>query len=147
MPLAAPFKLGPFLVDAAGGLIPPADREARFSVRWRGCLVQAGLRPAEDGAALQLQAVLGRVPSSAQASPDRRDALLAVLRELVHHPAPLRLGLSADHRVVMRGDSALAAPVTSRGLVAAVTGFVLAVAPYFDLIAESGAAGAGSVNT
>jgi hypothetical protein len=109
--------------------------------------VQAGLHPAEEGATLQLQAVLGRVPSSAQASPDRRDALLAVLRQLVDHAAPLRLGLSADHRVVLRGGTELAAPVTSRSLVAAVTGFVLAVAPYFDLIAESGAAGAGSVNT
>ena len=78
MPLDARFRLGPFMVDEAGGLLPPSDRPACFSLRWRGCRVRAELRPVGDGpahpvaVAMALEAVLGRVPSSAAASAAQR---------------------------------------------------------------------------
>lgn len=147
-----PFRLGPFIVDRDGGLMPPHDRDARFTLRWRGCLMQAALRPLGDNPAhpdrveLQLQAVLGRVPSSAEATAPQRDAVLAVLRDMAgHEDGALRLGLSADHRLVMHEQRELAVPVTGRALIAEVANFVLEVAPYLDLAAESGATGTAKI--
>ena len=58
--------------------------------------------------------------------------------------APLAFALSADHRAILRAISRLPLPVTSRGVVAEITRFLLAAAPYLELAAESGA---GTVNT
>ncbi len=154
MPFDTPFRLGPFLVDEAGGLMPPPDRDARFTLRWRGCRVNAALRPtganptAPDSIALRLQAILGRVPSSAEAGAPQRGALLAALHEITHHLQPgLSCGLSADHRVILHGETPMALPLTSRTLVTQVTRFLLDVAPYLDLTVESGATPVGTVNT
>ena len=150
MPLDMPFQLGPFTVDEQGGVTPPADRDARFSVRWRGCLVRAAMRPLEagGGVALGLQAVLGRVPSSASASEAERDAVLAALREVAEHrPAGLRFALSADHQALLNTEAEIALPVTARVLVAQVTRFLLEVAPYLDFAGEAGVTPAGKVKT
>ena len=148
-----PVWVGPFLVDENGGITPPRDRDARFTVRWRGCVMHAALRvvdgPSDDTAErieLRMLAVLGRVPSSAEASGEARNQVLTMLRDASREAAgPLRLGLSADHRVLMRECRDLAQPLTSRALMAEVTGFVLGVAPYLDFAAESGVAPAGMV--
>lgn len=150
MPLDMPFQLGPFMVDEQGGVTPPADRDARFTVRWRGCLVRAAMRPLASGGGvtLGLQAVLGRVPSSASASEAERESVLAALREVAdHRPAGLRFALSADHQAILHGEEDIALPVTARVLVAQVSRFLLDVAPYLDFVGEAGATPAGRVKT
>ncbi len=145
-------RLGPFLVDENGGITPPRDEDARFTLRWRGCVMHAALRALGEDAAesieLRMLAVLGRVPSSAEASGEARNQVLTRLREANREASGnLRLGLSADHRVLMRECRAFAAPLTSRALMAEVTGFVLGVAPYLDFAAEAGVAPAGMAKT
>ncbi len=150
MPLDMPFRLGPFMVDEKGGVMPPADRDTRFTARWRGCVVHAAMRPlaAGGGVRLGLQAVLGRVPSSASASEAHREAVLAALREVaVHRPAGLRFALSADHQAILQSEAHIALPVTARVLLAHVTQFLLKVAPYLDFAGEAGATPAGRLNT
>jgi hypothetical protein len=153
MPLDTPFHLGPFVVDEHGGLTPPVDRGANFMVHWRGCAVRAALRPIAAaagqpaGVELNLQAVLGRVPSTAQASAALRDGVLAAMRDVAGQAPPLRLALSADHRAILHGTEALPLPMTSRNLVTQVARFVLDVAPYLDFVAEAGATPAGRANT
>lgn len=146
-------RLGPFMVDETGGITPPRGHDARFTVKWRGCVMHAALRAAGGEAAaerieLRMLAVLGRVPSTAAPDGARRDAVLAMLREANRAAdGPLRLGLSADHRVLMRERRDLVPPLTSRSLIAEVTGFVLGVAPYLDFAAESGVTPAGMAKT
>ena len=146
-----PFRLGPFTVDTAGGMIPPGDRPARFQVNWRGCMVAASLRcdPAAEVARLELSAVIGQVPSSASDGGPRREDALALLRGMIAAPAAgISVGLSADHRVMLQAERRIEVPVTASRLIAEVTDFVLAAAPYLDLTGESGAmAPAGSANT
>ncbi len=144
-------RLGPFVVDENGGITPPRDHDARFTLRWRGCVMHAALRAAGSEAVgserieLRMTAVLGRVPSSAETCGERRDEVLTMLREANREAnGPLRLGLSADHRVLMRERRDLVPPLTSRSLVAEVTGFALGVAPYLDFVAESGVTPAGT---
>ena len=100
MPLDMPFQLGPFMVDEQGGVTPPADRDARFTVRWRGCLVRAAMRPLEAGGgmALGLQAVLGRVPSSASASESEREVALAALRARSRRAAARLIPIGPNNR-------------------------------------------------
>ncbi len=153
MPLDMPFRLGPFLVDEHGGLMPTIGGDANFTMSWRGCLVSASMRPSgapeqPDAVELTLQAVLGRVPSSAEASATQREAVLEALREVAAHAvAPLHFALSADHRAILHGSEALPLPVTSRALVTQVARFLLEVAPYLDFVGEAGATSAGRVNT
>jgi hypothetical protein len=89
---------------------------------------------------LSVQAVAGRVPSTA--SPEgaaARRQCLAVLRLMPEAlPEGWRLSLSADHRVVIESSLPLAAPPTATGLLARITGFLLALAPYLDLLEEAG---------
>ena len=154
MPFDKPFRLGPFMVDRNGGLMPPVDRDARFCVRWRGCVVRASMRPVGSnptqpcGVQLNLQAMLGRVPSSAEASAVERDAVLEALRDVAGQAAvPLHFALSADHRAILHGSEELPLPVTSRALVTQVARFLLGVAPYLDFLGEAGVTPVGRVNT
>ncbi len=149
MPFGAPYRLGPFLVDREGGVMPPADRSANFSASWRGCAVRAELRAAEvdeagtgGAVALTLRAAVGRVPSSASAGTATREAALELLRGMAGTAPPgCAVGLTADHRVILSAERRLDLPVTARVLVAATAGFLLQAAPYRDLAAEAGAAG------
>ena len=144
MPFDAPFQLGPFTIDPSGSLMPPIDSDASFSVRWRGCLVRAVMRPIHgvprDGRVeLELQAMLGRVPSSAEAAAGAREGVLAMMRAL---GAGVRSGitasLSADHRVMLEESRRVGPGLTISVLLIELTGFVLDVAPYLDLAAEYG---------
>lgn len=154
MQFDASYRLGPFKVDADGGLMPPVDRLARFRVNWRGCAVSAGMRAERDESAeevvnLELSAIIGRVPSSASGGPPQRENALELLRRMAGTArGGLTVGLSADHRLVLQAERRLEVPVTARRLVAEVTDFVLEVAPYLDLAGESGAVvPVGMVNT
>jgi hypothetical protein len=147
MPFGAPYRLGPFLVGRDGGVMPPADRAANFSVRWHGCTMQAELRAAEVDAvgvggavALSMRAEIGRVPSTASAGAGPREAVLEMLRVMDGlAPAGFALGLSADHRLMFMAERRLDLPVTARVLVSELSGFLLQAAPYLDLATESGA--------
>lgn len=155
LPIDGPYRLGPFVVDDTGGLTPPRDRAAVFCVRWRGCVVRAALGwrdGPEAGApsemALTLHAILGRVPSSAATLPAQRGAMLETLRLIAGcAPAMLRLRLRPDHSVQLQAERALPQPVTARRLLTELAGFILEAAPYFDLVAASGGAPAGTVKT
>ena len=145
MPFDAPYRLGPFLVDQAGGVMPPTDRSANFAVRWRGCLVQAELRGDSEQVGLTMRAVIGRVPSTAEGGAAPRDAAIA-LTSLFKDAAPagVSAGLSPDHRVLLRSEQRIEQPLTARRLVGEVTRFVLQAAPYRELV---GASLAGTVKT
>lgn len=148
MPFDAPFTLGPFLVDAEGRLAP-RDLVAipAFLVRWRGRTVRARLdHSLTESGALLLHIVLGRVPSTAGAADSRTRAQnFAVLRWLPRNlPAGWQLGLTPDHRVLLEARAAVPLPITATGLLAELTAFLVALAPYLDLLDEVGIARAAA---
>ena len=110
-------------------------------------LVQAGGEPQRFGLGPAVMG-LAHVWTSAMDVVELARPVLTRLREANREASGnLRLGLSADHRVLMRECRAFAAPLTSRALMAEVTGFVLGVAPYLDFAAEAGVAPAGMAKT
>jgi len=147
--------LGPFRVDAAGTLDPiESDTVPSFTCRWRERKVHARLLP--GGPAdwrLELQAPLARVPSSARASDAVRRSLgFALLRGLpATLPVGWRIGLAADHRVLLEADCNAALPLTATALISAVTSFLLTLAPYLDVLDAAGLtappAPSGTANT
>jgi len=148
MPFAAPFKMGPFIVDADGGLSPSAPEPApapAFLFRWRDRVVRARLVVAADQAEgrLVLQATLGRVPSTAStpegALRPRSFALLHWLPRSV--PPGWRVRLLADHRVVLEAEPPLTFPTKAAALLTEITCFVLGLSPYLDLLEEAGVSG------
>ena len=140
-PFTAPFTLGPFLVDAEGRLSPGPERTPGFTVRWRERVMHARL---ESPAGLRMQMALGRVPSSASARAETlRPQSFALLRGLSRVlPADWRVRLCADHSVLLETAAAVPLPITTKALVTEITGFLLALAPYLDLLEEAGIASA-----
>lgn len=139
------FTLGPFAVDGQGRLSPRADAASApgFVFHWRDRLVHAQLTgPAQGTGELALEATLGRVPSSASVeSPARRARSFALLRSLPPLlPPDWTMRLLPDHRIHLRVGTKLALPVTAIGLVTALTGFLMTLAPYLDLLDEDGVA-------
>ena len=145
--------LGPFRIDAAGGLVPiEPGAPPNFTFRWRDRLVRAALMPDNPpDRRLCLRARLGRMPSSARpAEAARRRPGFTLLRDLhAALPADWQVGLAPDHGVLLEATRAMATPITASGLVGEVTCFLLALAPYLDLLDEAGltAASAGTANT
>jgi hypothetical protein len=142
MPLDAPFKLGPFLVEGDGRLSPSTpDQFPSFRVAWRGHVVQARMTAAgPDGGTLALQAMLGRVPSTGGprgVGMLPRQAAFATLRALpATMPPDWKLGLLADHRIVAEAKIHIRLPASAEELVSELTLFLWRLAPYFDLLAE-----------
>jgi hypothetical protein len=142
MPFDAPFMLGPFSVDAQGRLAPrdPGALPA-FVFRWRGRLVRARLRQSVPShGRLVLRTVLARVPSSADAAgPGPRGpsfAAVHLLRRSV--PASWRLKLLPDHRLLLEARAEIELPITASGLLGELACFLLALAPYLDLLESLG---------
>lgn len=142
MPIDAPLAFGPFVVDVAGRLSPrdPAQ-ETRFSFTWRARPMLVRL---SDGQ-MDLQAVAGRVPSTAQAAAGRpsgrheRAQILAFLPRLAALlPPEWRPSLAADHRLLMLSTVVLTVPPMITDLLAAITSRLLALAPYLDVLEEAG---------
>ena len=134
--------LGPFRVGAAGALEPMVDDPApRFTCRWRHRTVYARLLPGEpEGWRLLLRAPLARVPSSVRpGEAARRSPSFTLLRDL---PATLpdgwRIGLAADHRVLLEAERQANLPITATALVSELTTFLLTLAPYLDVLEETG---------
>ncbi|MBN8893052.1 MAG: hypothetical protein BGP12_17505 [Rhodospirillales bacterium 70-18] len=159
MPFDAPFTLGPFTVDDRGRLLPTdTGRFPAFTVRWRNRAVEVSLaRPVTSPAAghggmrgvIAMRTLAGRVPSTAEHVPDqamaRRAAVFAALVGMTPLlPAGWRMELLADHSVALTAEAELEMPATATALVSDVTLFLLAAAPYLDLLDESGV---GTVNT
>lgn len=149
----ASLTLGPFRVDAEGGLVPiEPGAPPCFTCRWRDRLIHAVLVPDDPpDRCLRLRARLGRMPSSARpAEAARRGPGFALLRELhAILPAAWQVGLAPDHGVLLEATRAVATPITATGLVSEVTCFLLMLAPYLDVLDEAGLAvpATGMVNT
>ena len=146
----APFKLGPFTVDAEGGLSPCIPEAApAFLFRWRDRMVRARLvRADQEGGQLALQATLGRVPSTASTPEGAlRSRSFALLHWL---PRPLppewRVCLLADHRVILEAAPRITLPVTATALLTELTCFLLALSPYLDLLDEAGVTGSAEAH-
>lgn len=142
MQLGASFKLGPFTVDAAGGLSPcdPAMAPA-FLFRWHDRIVRARLDKADNETGrLILQVTLARVSSSAS-TPDEmlRPRSFALLRWLERSTPPgWHVALLADHRVWLETATRIGLPITAAGLITEITRFALDLAPYLELMDEMG---------
>ena len=141
-PMAAALTLGPFRVGADGTLEPMvSDPAPKFTCRWRRRVIHARLLPADAlDWRLELSAPLGRVPSSVGApAASRRSPRFTLLRDL---PATLpdgwRIGLAADHRVLLEAELSARLPMTATALISEITGFLLTLAPYLDVLEETG---------
>ena len=142
MPFDAPIKLGPFSVDPTGRLSPcdPATSPA-FLFRWHDRVVRARLDQADiETGRLTLQATLARVRSTASTPDDtlrpRCFALLHWLENTV--PPAWQVTLLADHRVWLETQARITLPITAAGLITEITHFALELAPYLELLDETG---------
>lgn len=146
-------RLGPFLVQPNGALRPAEEDTAPgFSVRWRGRTVRAWIEAA--GGALAIEAMVGRVPSTADAAsgPAARAQAFGLVRALpAHLPAAWEVRLLPDHHIGVAARRALPMPALAADLVAGLTEFLLGLGPYLDLLEDAGAGFAagpgGSSNT
>ncbi len=153
----AALRLGPFLVDGGGRLWPAPGASPRFLLRWRDRDVRAELHPstadhpAPDRLALgrlalgslSLGSLVAKVPSSAELAGQgaSRETLFATLRTLAPLlPPAWRLTLCPDHHIGVSAGEAMEMPVSAVGLVTALSVFLLALAPYLDLLEQQGAA-------
>lgn len=152
----ATHALGPFKIDS-NGLLSPATPQSSpgFAVCWRHRQVRARMRARPVGSGsngmLDLQARIGRVPSTADAPtmPSRRHHALGVLRLLPGlMPAGWRLTLLPDHTVMVQAEALLTLPVSAVALVTEMAMFLLGLTPYLELLdAEGIGATFGSENT
>lgn len=142
MPFDAPFMLGPFSVDAEGRLAPrDPDALPAFLFCWRGRVIRARLRPGQPRhGRLLLRSVLGRVPSTGDsADPARRTQSFVALHWLPGSlPPHWHLSLLPDHRALLEAETEVTLPTTASGLLSELTGFLLALAPYLDVLDELG---------
>ena len=146
----SPKVLGPFRIDHLG-LLRPASPQATpgFSVHWRNRAVHAHLAEATqtpgqetDGeGSIALSARLGRVPSTARATPasGQRRSILQVLRQLpALMPDGWRLHLQADHCVTVEASARIALPMSAVALVTDMANFLLRLTPYLELLDADG---------
>jgi len=128
--------MGPFEVDPSGTLFPrDGDAPPCFGFAWRNREIGARL----EGGALSLVARVGRVPSSALNVPrlPAFEALRGLRRAL---PADWRVNIEASHAIRIEIEIKLDGKLTAASLIAALTTQMLALAPYLDLLEESGVA-------
>jgi hypothetical protein len=144
MPFDAPFKLGPFEVDAAGRISPGQPHASpAFLFRCHDRVVRSRLAQADGNASagrLILQTTIGRVPSTAGAAGnDQRARSFALLHWLAHSvPAEWRTSLSPDHHVWVNTEAEIDLPITAAALITKITCFALELTPYLELLDEAG---------
>ena len=142
MPLNPPYILGPFSVDVEGRIAPRTGAEMpNVLFQWRGRRMHARMVGHDADGSLCITTTLGRVPSSADpACAALRPLSLAILRGLPDAlPARWRIRLLADHRARLEAEIAMPWPVTAVALVTELSRFLLALAPYLDLLDEASA--------
>jgi hypothetical protein len=123
---------GPFRVEPDGALRPTGSPALRFA--WRGRACEARI---EEGQ-VSLSAAAGAVPYTAE-RPAARPAALAALAELpAVLPAPWRLRVLPDHRLLLESARPLSTPTTATELVTAMVGFALALDTYLDRLDSAG---------
>ena len=138
-----PLNLGPFAV-ARDGVLQPREATEPPALRfcWRGRRCEAALTV--DG--VQIAAIAGRIPSTAEPGADRSMALDAVAALPRSLPPGWRLRLLPDHRI--RLEAALdAQPIpTATSVIAAMVRFALALDPYLDRLDAASAGPSGRLN-
>lgn len=144
MAFGLPSSLGPFSIDDYGRIAPRHGAEMpHFLFQWRDRRISARLVDQDGDGRLQLSASLGRVPSSADSGADpgagaRRNASFGTLRRFLEIlPGEWRVRLLPDHQVRLDSEVALAWPASAVELMAELTRFLLALAPYLDLLDEA----------
>ncbi|MBS7812155.1 hypothetical protein [Roseococcus pinisoli] len=126
--------LGPFAVGSDGTLSPRSpgsSPELRFAWRGRDCRALVTER------ALQLRAMAGRIPSTADRHADRAATLRAVAALPLELPAGWRLRLTADHRLALEMEAPPGA--TAVALLGDMVRFAMAMDPYLDRLEAAGA--------
>jgi hypothetical protein len=134
------YNLGPFSVDRAGRIAPRTGTEMpNVLFHWRGRTVQARMAGHDADGSLLIATTLGRVPSSADpACAALRPLSLALLRGLPEAlPARWQIRLLPDHQARLEAELAMPWPVTAVALITELTRFLLALAPYLDLLDEA----------
>jgi len=140
MPFNQSYNLGPFSVDGEGRIAPRVGAEMpNVLFRWRGRAVQARMVGHDTDGSLFIATSLGRVPSSADpACAALRPLSLAILRGLPEAlPARWQVRLLPDHRARLEAEIAMPWPVTAVALITELTRFLLALAPYLDVLDEA----------
>jgi len=139
MKFAPPSNLGPFSVDPSGRIAPRSGAGLpRFSFQWRARKLSAELIGKDPDSSLMISAWLGRVPSSADAGAvGRREGSFDALRLLLDSlPSDWRMRLLPDHQVCLDAAIPLTLPTSAVELLTEITRFLLALAPYLDLVDE-----------
>jgi hypothetical protein len=134
------YNLGPFRVDREGRIAPRVGAAMpNVLFQWRGRAVQARMEGHDTDGSLAIATTLGRVPSTADpVCAALRPLSLAILRGLPETlPARWRIQLLPDHQARLEAQVAMPWPVTAVALVTELTRFLLALAPYLDLLDEA----------
>lgn len=134
MPQLGTRFLGPFRIEDGGRLaLREPGTALAFDFRWRACSIEAQLEETR----LLLEASVGRVPSTA--GPQPRQPVFDMLQALpATLPARWDVHLRPDHRVVLAAERPVEMPLTASALMISITGLLLELAPYLDLLAEAG---------
>ncbi len=147
---APSFRLGPFLVGPDGSLCPSEGAsQPGLRVRWRDRTVRACIDGGAAGGqgALMLEAVIGRVPSTAAAGaaePHGREQAFGLLHALpAHVPESWQVRLLPDHQIGLAAPQALPMPALAADLLAGVTAFLPRLDPYLEVLdaADAGLSG------
>lgn len=126
---AHPVTLGAFAVMPDGALHPrQAGLRPALTFAWRGRACEAALQDCS----VQLAAITGRIPSTAERHADRDAAFRAVASLPISLPRGWRAGLLPDHRVRLATATSFATAPTVIGIIAAMVRFVLVLDPYLD---------------
>jgi len=140
MDMNTSYNLGPFVVDAEGRITPRSGAAMpNVMFHWRGRTMKARMVGHDTDGSLFIATILGRVPSSAD--PEcvaLRPLSLAILRGLPETlPARWQIQLLADHQARLEAEIAMPWPATAVALMTELTRFLLALAPYLDLLDEA----------
>jgi hypothetical protein len=128
-PVMEPLSLGPFFVDRNGTLQPRStDLRPALRFAWRGRRCEAAL----SAVGVELTAIAGRIPSTAEPGADRTMAFEAVAALPRSLPPGWRLRLLPDHRIRLEAPAACTAAPTATSVIAAMVRFGLALDPYLD---------------
>ncbi|WP_424812677.1 hypothetical protein [Roseococcus sp. YIM B11640] len=126
---------GPFAVGRDGSLTPRGGLRPTLRFRWRGRSCEATL----TGESLQLRAVAGRIPSTAEPNADRARTLRDVADLPAELPAGWRLRLTPDHRLTLETGAGPSATIVA--MMTEMVGFALALDPYLERLEAVGASG------
>jgi hypothetical protein len=142
MPFDAPFKLGPFSVDAEGRLSPGNPTASpTFHFCWHGRPIGVRFDRTTSGEGrLALQAELARIQSTACSNAEwLRPRCFGILHWLERAvPATWQVALLADHRIWLKTETTIGVPSTATELLTELTRFALELAPYLELMDEVG---------